>query len=281
MRINANAKINLSLDVLGKLPNGYHEVSMLMQEVSLCDYIDIEKAPLNVLDISVKNSDLPNDEGNIVYRAAKLFFEYTKTDGGCRLILEKHIPVCAGLGGGSSDAAAVLKGLNELYANVLGMDELMDLGLRLGADVPFCIMGKTAHAGGIGEKLTPIASKLKFFVCIIKPDIDISTPLAYKTIDSTSFPSLNIDKCIEALKAGDSKVFFENTGNAFEYVCCPVYKEIDIIKNHLKSEGAVFSMMSGSGPSVFGLFKEKDKAIKAFETYNGSFGGGGVCEFVY
>lgn len=280
MRINANAKINLGLDVLGRLPNGYHEVSMIMQEVSLCDYVDIEKSKNSVIDVSLKNSDLPTDENNIVYRAAKLFFDYTMIDGGCKIILEKHIPVCAGLGGGSADGAAVLKGLNELYGSKLSLDELVVLGLKLGADVPFCILGKTAHAGGIGEKLSPLKSKLKFNVCIIKPDIDISTPLAYRAIDSVSFPHPDTKKCIEALESGNSDDFFKNTANAFEYVCRPIHKEIDLIKDHFMSNGALFSMMSGSGPSVFGLFKTKADAIKAFDSYNGSFGGGGVCEFI-
>ena len=156
----------------------------------------------------------------------------------------------------------------------------MVLGLKLGADVPFCILGKTAHAGGIGEKLSTLKSKLKFNICIIKPDIDISTPLAYRAIDSVSFPHPDTKKCIESLETGNSDDFFKNTANAFEYECCPIHKEIDLIKDHFMSNGALFSMMSGSGPSVFGLFKTKADAIKAFDSYNGSFGGGGVCEFI-
>ncbi len=280
MRIFANAKINLSLDVTGRLPNGYHEVSMLMQEVSLCDVIDIEKTDDDKISLTVTNSDLPGDESNIAYRAARLFFEKTKIDGGCSIYMEKHIPVCAGLGGGSADGAAVLKGLNKLCSNPLCTEELMELGLSLGADVPFCIMGKTALAEGIGEKLTPIESKLKCFAALIKPEINISTPQAYKAIDSVSFPHPDTLGCIKALKNGDARELSLCSGNAFEYVCSPVYKEIDIIKNHMLSKGAMFSMMSGSGPTVFGLFENKADAQSAFDTYSGSFGGGGVCELI-
>lgn len=280
MRFFANAKINLSLDVTGRLPNGYHEVCMLMQEVSLCDVIDIELIDKGSISLSVKNSPLPCDESNIAYRAAKLFFEKTGIDGGCSIVLEKRIPVCAGLGGGSADGAAVLKGLNYMYSHPLATGELMELGLSLGADVPFCIMGKTALAEGIGEKLTKIDSKLKGYVTLIKPDINISTPEAYKAIDSVDFSHPDTDKCILALKGGNAQDLKSYSANAFEYVCCDKHKEINIIKNHLISKGASFAMMSGSGPTVFGLFKTKEAARAAFESYEGSFGGGGVCELI-
>ena len=280
MRFFANAKINLSLDVTGRLPDGYHEVCMLMQEVSLCDVVDIELADRGNISLSVKNSPLPCDEGNIAYRAAKLFYEKTGIDGGCDIVLEKHIPVCAGLGGGSADGAAVLKGLNHMYSNPLNTDELLKLGLSLGADVPFCIMGKTALAEGIGEKLSPIASNLRAYAVLIKPDINISTPEAYKAIDSVDFSHPDTDKCILALESGKAEELKKYSANAFEYVCCDKYPEINIIKNHLISKGASFAMMSGSGPTVYGLFETKEAADAAFESYDGSFGGGGVCELI-
>ena len=280
MKINANAKINLALDVTGKRSDGYHEVSMIMQEVSLCDKIEIIPDSSGEVKIEIKNSNLPCDESNIAVKAAKLFFEKTSVNDGCKIILEKHIPVCAGLGGGSSDGAAVLKSLNEIYSYPLSVDELRELALSLGADVPFFIEGKTALAKGVGEKLSKVSSKLGGTLCIIKPDIDISTPLAYKAIDSCTYPHYDIKKIKEALEKGDTETFINESGNVFEYVCCPIHPEIDEIKNHLKKCGAFFAMMSGSGPSVFGIFKNKEDAQKAFETYKGSFQGGGVCELI-
>lgn len=280
MIINANAKINLALDVTGKRADGYHEVSMIMQEVGLCDKIEIIPDSTGEVKIEIENANLPSDESNIAVKAAKLFFEKTSVKDGCKIILEKHIPICAGLGGGSSDGAAVLKGLNRIYNCPLGTDELCDLGLALGADVPFFIEGKTALAKGIGEKLSKVSSKLEGTLCIIKPDIDISTPLAYKTLDCCTYPHYDIIKIKEALEKGDTNTFINKSGNVFEYVCCPLHPQIDEIKNHLKKCGAYFAMMSGSGPSVFGIFEKREDAQKAFETYKGSFGGGGVCELI-
>lgn len=276
----ANAKINLGLDVMGKLSNGYHEVSMIMQEVSLCDKLEITPDNSGEIRLQVKNSNLPNDKDNIVYKAAELFYKYYAKNGGCNIVLEKNIPVCAGLGGGSADAACVLKALNTIYSTPFDTSSLMDMGLSLGADVPFCIMGGCAHAGGIGEKLTKLNSKLDYFVCLIKPDIDISTPLAYKAIDTANFVHPDINGAISALEKGDITLFSKCTGNAFEYVSRSQYKEIDIIKAHLQSKGAVFTMMSGSGPTVFGLFEKEEDAQNAIKTYKGSYQGGGICKFI-
>ncbi len=280
MTFYANAKINIGLDVVGKLPNGYHEVSMIMQEISLCDTIEIFPDISGKIDLKIENSDLSADRSNIAYRAAELFFEKSGIDGGCSIKLKKNIPVCAGLGGGSADAACVLKGLNSLYSFPFENEKLMEIGLSLGADVPFCIMGGCAHAGGIGEKLTRLNSALDYSVCLIKPDIDISTPLAYKAIDAIDIMHPDINMAISASEKGDISLFSKYTGNVFEYVCCPRHKEIDMIKDYLKSMGAVFTMMSGSGPTVFGLFEKEKDAENAFNSYKGSYQGGGVCNFV-
>lgn len=280
MQIKANAKINLALDVLGKRDDGYHEVSMIMQEVSLCDIIDIEKTNGNSIELIVKKSPLPCDENNIAYKAAKLFYHKSGLVPSCSITLEKHIPVCAGLGGGSSDAAAVLKGLNNLYDKVFTDKELCEMSVSLGADVPFFIQGKTAHASGIGEKLACIPSCFDLWLVLIKPDIDISTAEAYREIDNASFPHLDMPRLIEGAKRGDITVFREHSGNSFEYVSVNKYPVINHIKNHFQNSGALFSMMSGSGPTVFGVFDSEQKAKQAFESYNGSFQGGGVCRFV-
>jgi len=280
MRVNANAKINLALDVLGKMDNGYHKVSMIMQEVSLCDNLDITPNESKDIFLSVKNFCLPTDSSNIAYRAAESFYNCTQIDGGCDIVIEKHIPICAGLGGGSSDAAAVLKALNEIYAYPLDNEKLLELSLSLGADVPFFIKGKTAHATGIGEILTPIKSKLDYWVVLIKPDIDISTADAYKAIDNTQFTHPDVQRVITGVVNGNINDLILYSGNAFEYVSRPLYSEIDLIKNHLVHYGAEFAMMSGSGPTVFGLFKDKSTAISAFEAYKHSLDGGGVCKMI-
>ncbi|MBR3933169.1 MAG: 4-(cytidine 5'-diphospho)-2-C-methyl-D-erythritol kinase [Clostridia bacterium] len=280
MFINANAKINLTLDVLNKLPNGYHSVSMIMQEISLCDKIEINTNNSGKINLKVLNMDLPCDEGNIAYRAAKIFLDKINSDNGCEITIEKHIPVCAGLGGGSADGAAVLKGLNMVYGYPLKTDELLDLGLSLGADVPFCIMGKTCHAKGVGEVLTSFESKLNAYVALIKPDADISTPKAYKDIDALKYEHLQVDKAITALKMGDKASLCKYGANVFEYVCMPLHPEIEKIKNHFLSCGSFFSMMSGSGPTVFGLFENPEDAKKAVNSYNGICLSKHVCEFV-
>ena len=280
MFINANAKINITLDVLGKLPNGYHEVSMIMQEISLCDKIEINKKTVSGIAVKVLNSDLPCDESNIAYKAAKLFLNKIDVNDGIEIIIEKNIPVCAGLGGGSADGAAVLKALNQMYNSPLTLPQLLELGLSLGADVPFCIMGKTCHAGGIGEALTPFESNLKAHIALIKPDADISTPKAYKAIDSLEYTHLEVAKTIEALKTADKNLLCKSGGNVFEFVCASLHPEIDHIKTHFKNCGAFFSMMSGSGPTVFGLFENKEQAQNAVDSYNGHCQSKHVAELI-
>lgn len=278
MKLYANAKVNLGLDVVKKRDDGYHEVSMIMQEISLCDELDIELNEGGIT-LRIENSDLPSDRDNIAYRAAELFFKESNINGGCDIVLKKNIPVFAGMGGGSTDAAAVLKGLNELAGYPLSMDDLYRLGLRLGADVPFCIMGGTAHAGGIGEVLRAVESKLECFIALIKPDIDISTPDAYRAIDSAEILHPDIATALDAIRDGDMELFAKSTGNAFEYVSAPIYPEINAIKEHFIKDCAEFSMMSGSGPTVFALFSDREKAEASISSYKGS-GFRGVYEFI-
>lgn len=265
--INANAKINLSLDVTGRLENGYHTVSMIMQEITLCDKLEVNITKTSGINVKVTNSDLPCNEDNIVYKAAKLFLDTINSCDGCKIVLHKSIPVCAGLGGGSADGAAVLKALNKIYNYPLSAQKLLELGLLLGADVPFCIAGGTCHAGGIGEILTPVCSNFKAYVALIKPDVDISTPKAYKAIDSLSVNHPDINKVISALETRNIEMLSTYGGNVFEEVCLPEYPIINDIKKHFTDCGAFFSMMSGSGPTVFGLFDSKDAAQKALCSY--------------
>lgn len=278
MIVYANAKINLSLDVAGKREDGYHDVSMIMQEVDLCDKLVIDQSEGEGIELWCDK--LMCDADNIAYKAAWIYYQKTGIVRKCSMKLYKNIPVCAGLGGGSSDAAAVLKALNELNGYVLTNDELKELGLKLGADVPFFIEGGTALAEGIGERLTALKSPPVSYVVLIKPDIDISTALAYKEIDSGNTYHPDTKAACECLQNGNAEQMYKYCGNSFEEVTRGKYPQIEMIKTHLYNAGAVFSMMSGSGPTVFGIFDERRKAEDAFASYSGSFQGGGVAKFV-
>ncbi len=277
MRIKANAKINLALDVVGKREDGYHDVKMIMQEISLSDLIDIETDDSGKISLFTESTETGSETENIAYKAAAAFFEKTGIKKGCRISLFKNIPVCAGLGGGSADAAAVLKFLNESLGSPLSKDELLSLGLSLGADVPFCIMGGTALAEGVGEKLTPLSGISKKWVALIKPDVNVSTGEAYRKIDAFSYPHPNVNECVCNIAVGDMESLYKNAGNSFEYAIDE--PDVEKIKEHMYDCGAQFSMMSGSGPTVYGIFDTEEEARKAFESYKGSFSGGGVAKF--
>lgn len=264
--------------MVARRADGYHDVSMIMQEVDLCDTLEIEQSEGDGIELSC--ATLSCDSGNIVYRAAEAFYDATHIRALCTIKLTKRIPVCAGLGGGSSDAAATLKALNTLNGCPLSESELSKLALKLGADVPFFIAGGTALACGIGEKLSRICVSEKKWVVLIKPDIDISTALAYRELDSKPTRHPDTQKACEYLRMGDFERMYEHCGNSFEEVCRSKHPEIGIIKSHLLSCGAEFAMMSGSGPTVFGIFSVEAAARSAFESYKGSFQGGGVAKFV-
>ncbi len=260
--LSANAKINLTLDVTGKREDGYHFVSMIMQSVDLSDTVEIEKA--EKISLSSDSADIPNDEKNIAFKAAKLFFENCGIKGGAKIRITKRIPVCAGLAGGSTDAAAVLKGLNLLYNTEKTEKELMEMGLKLGADVPYCIMGKTALAEGIGEKLTPVAHFKDVIICLAKPDFSISTPQAYADIDSKPLEKHpDNQKMIAAITENDLKGVCSEMVNVFEDVTCKRHPEIEQIKKVMLDCGALGALMSGSGPSVYGVFDSTANAEKA------------------
>ncbi|MBR2404685.1 MAG: 4-(cytidine 5'-diphospho)-2-C-methyl-D-erythritol kinase [Clostridia bacterium] len=280
MKVKANAKINLSLDVMGKREDGYHDICMILQEIDLCDYLDISLNTTGKISLTCNSADTGKEFDNIAYKAAKLFLEKAQNGYGCDMVLEKRIPVCAGLGGGSADAAAVLKTLNELCSNLFDMTTLMEMGLSLGADVPFCIMGGTAIARGIGEKLTPLYGICEKWAVLIKPAINISTKDAYHKMDSAPYPHPDVDKAAQCIQSGNMHGLYEAAGNCFEYVIGHEHSEIAKIKAHLMANGAEFAMMSGSGPTVYGLFESRDDARKAFGSYDGSYSGGGIARLV-
>lgn len=260
----APAKINLGLDVLGVLPNGYHEVKMVMQTVGIYDVLTFEKATEGIV-ITTDSGELPTGEDNLIYKAAKLLFDKYNVAEGVRIHLEKHIPIAAGMAGGSTDAAAALKGVNELFE--LGCDEetLKEIGVKIGADVPYCVMGGTALAEGIGEKLTALTPAPACHLLVAKPDINVSTKYVYEHLDALeSYEHPDIDGMVAAIEAGDLAGVVERMGNVLQDVTIPAHPIIETIKERMKELGAVESMMSGSGPTVFGIFTDEERARKAY-----------------
>lgn len=263
--LKSRAKVNLSIDVLGKREDGYHLVEMIMQTIDLYDKLKITEIEENSILIKSNSLDIPLNEDNIMYKAVNLLRDQFNIEKGIEISIEKNIPVAAGMAGGSSNAAAVLVGLNKLWNLGLSENELKDIGLKLGADVPFCITGGSALAEGIGEELTNIKGlpeDLNILVC--KPNIFVSTKEVYQ--------SLNMDKVkrrpknkelIDALQKEDVKFISENMVNVLEEVTSLKYSEIGQIEDIMIKNKALGSMMSGSGPTVFGLFDNKDCAIKA------------------
>ncbi|MGN1266954.1 MAG: 4-(cytidine 5'-diphospho)-2-C-methyl-D-erythritol kinase [Dorea sp.] len=259
-------KINLGLDVLGRRANGYHDVRMVMQTVYLYDQITIEKTEKPGIELETNLFFLPVNEDNLAYKAAKLLMDEFHIEEGVHTTLKKHIPVAAGMAGGSSNAAAVLYGINRMFELGLSMEELMERGVTLGADVPYCIMRGTVLAEGIGEILTPLPTMPKCYVLIAKPPISVSTKLVYEKLDSHEIENHpDIDGIIEGLEKQDVKMVASRMGNVLEKVTIEEYPVIEEIKEVMKSEGALNAMMSGSGPTVFGLFEDKETARAAAE----------------
>jgi len=264
--LKALAKINLGLDVLGRRDNGYHDVRMVMQTIYLYDNVTMEKTEEAGIQLECNLFYLPVDETNIAYKAAKLLMDEFDIKEGVRIVLDKHIPVAAGLAGGSANAAAVLVGMNRLFSLGLSGQELMERGVSLGADVPYCVMRGTVLAEGIGEILTPLPPLPKCYVLIAKPGISVSTKTVYEKLDSqeiTEHP--DIDGILEGLDKQDIHKVAASMGNVLETVTIGDYPIIEEIKHVMKEEGAMNAMMSGSGPTVFGIFDDKSKARQAQE----------------
>ncbi|HIZ13742.1 MAG TPA: 4-(cytidine 5'-diphospho)-2-C-methyl-D-erythritol kinase [Candidatus Mediterraneibacter stercorigallinarum] len=264
IELKALAKINLGLDVLGRRENGYHDVRMVMQSIYLYDEVKLEKTAEPGITTVSNLSFLPTGDGNIAYKAARLLQEEFQITEGIKITLNKHIPVAAGLAGGSSNAAAVLFGMNRMFRLGLSQKDLMDRGVRLGADVPYCIMRGTVLAEGIGEKLSVLPAMPKCTVLIAKPPVSVSTKVVYEALDAkeiTEHP--DIDGIIEGLKNNSLKQVAACMGNVLEDVTVPMHPVIDQIKQEMKSSGALNAMMSGSGPTVFGLFESRADAREA------------------
>lgn len=269
--LKALAKINLGLDVVRRREDGYHEVRMIMQTIQLYDRLDIKRTQEPGIQIQTNLSFLPVNENNLIYKAAKLLMDEFSITDGVSVKLDKRIPVAAGMAGGSTDAAAMLIGVNRLFSLGLTKRQLMERGVQIGADVPYCIMRGTALAEGIGEALSPLPPMVKCPVLIAKPSISVSTKFVYQNLkldDTTIHP--DIDRLIDDIKAKNLHDIAAHMGNVLETVTIPNYPVIDEIKKHMLSNGAVGAMMSGSGPTVFGLFDDEDTAKKAYEAMRSS-----------
>lgn len=266
LELKALGKINLGLDVLGKRENGYHDVRMVMQTVYLYDQIHMKKEEKPGISINTNLYYLPVNENNLVYKAAKLLIDEFDIKEGIKIGLDKHIPVAAGMAGGSSDAAAVLFGMNRMFGLGLSREELMDRGVKIGADVPYCIMRGTVLAEGIGEILTPLPAMPKCTVLLAKPPVAVSTKLVYEKLDSMNIiEHPNIDGILEGLKHQNLHEIASNMGNVLEEVTVSEYPVIERIKDEMKASGALNAMMSGSGPTVFGIFDNRNQARLAMQ----------------
>ena len=262
----AYAKINLFLEVCEKREDNYHNIDSVMQSVSLCDIITVSECDEIILS---NNADLPNTSDNLAYKAAKAFFEYTNINKGAKIHIEKNIPISAGLAGGSTDAAATFKALNKLYNTNLSNDTLCSIGAKLGADIPFCIKSGTYITKGIGDILIPCSSLPDCYIVISKSGEGVSTPYAYKQIDemrttdnSKTKTSVGIVNKLEIGKIGD---IANEMYNIFEKVVEPIRPKVKEQKDILSKYSPIYSMMSGSGPSVFGIFDNKRSAENALK----------------
>lgn len=263
--LKARAKINLTLDVLGKREDGYHDIKMIMQTVNLYDNIYIKKIKGNEIKLSTNLKWLPTDNKNLAYRAADLIRKKYSINEGIFIEIKKRIPVAAGLAGGSSDAAAVLIGMRTLFQLKVSIKELITIGKELGADVPYCIMRGTALAEGIGDILTRLPKCPDFYVILAKPPISVSTQSIYKSLDNEVIQKRpDTDAVIEAIKLGDKNKIASNLYNVMEIVTTKKYPVIKDFKNFLLQKGALGVVMSGSGPTVFGLFDDKEIARQAY-----------------
>jgi 4-diphosphocytidyl-2-C-methyl-D-erythritol kinase len=264
MKILSPAKINLFLQVTGKRADGYHDLFSLMCCVSLCDTIQLQFGG-KTIEIDSTHPQIPLDETNLAHKAAALFFKNLDTDSGVKITIEKSIPVAAGLGGGSSNAASVLQGLNRYYDFPFSRNQLMSMGLSLGADVPFFLFEKPALASGIGEKLEEYPDLTPYHVILIYPGFGISTAEVFQNLN------LRLTKCKKKIKKSSfRKIAYDvsrHLCNDLEAVTASRYPVISSLKNQLLEQGALGALMSGSGPTVFGLFSEQDKAAAAMQVF--------------
>ncbi|WP_163071316.1 4-(cytidine 5'-diphospho)-2-C-methyl-D-erythritol kinase [Priestia flexa] len=275
LMVKAPAKINLSLDVLHKRTDGYHEVKMVMTTIDLADRIELSEREDGRIVIYSHNRFVPDDQRNLAYQAAQLLKKRCKVDKGVNILIDKQIPVAAGLAGGSSDAAATLRGLNQLWDLGLSLDMLAELGAEIGSDVSFCVYGGTALATGRGEVIEHIEAPPNCWVILAKPEIGVSTADVYRNLKVQNVSHPNVEGMIEAIEAGNYREMCECVGNVLEEVTLKMHPEVLLIKEQMKRFGADAVLMSGSGPTVFGLVQHDSRMHRI---YNGLRG---FCDKVY
>ncbi|MBR5381630.1 MAG: 4-(cytidine 5'-diphospho)-2-C-methyl-D-erythritol kinase, partial [Oscillospiraceae bacterium] len=263
--VEANAKINLTLDILGTRPDGYHEVEMVMQSVGLSDTIRLERSASGI-ELSSGSEELPADESNLAWKAARLFLDANEIRAGVRIVVEKRIPIAAGLAGGSTDAAGTLVGMNRLFDTALSAEALCTLGEKIGSDVPFCIMGGTMLASGRGEKLRRLPSIPPAWIVLAKPPVAVSTAWAYRRFDALAeVVHPDTRAALRAISDGSLEGVAASLGNVLEGVTAEAHEEISAYKRILLQSGAMGALMSGSGPTVFALTRTEPEARRAAE----------------
>lgn len=266
MKISAMSKVNLGLDVIKRREDGYHEVRMIMQTLELCDELYIEERDDDQIVISCNNETLECDKSNLIYRAADLIMSEAGIKKGLDIRLVKNIPIAAGMAGGSTDAAATLVAINTLFSLNMSVKKLKEIGVKIGADVPYCIEGGTQLSEGIGEILSPLKSAPKCFVVVAKPHIGVSTKYVYENLHvDTIERHPDIDGMLDGIDKGDIKLIASKMENILENVTETKYPVISMIKKTLKDAGALNSLMSGSGPTVFALFEDEAMAKEALD----------------
>lgn len=266
IEVKAHAKLNLTLDIIGKRDDGYHDLQMVMQAVELHDTVRVARRDCGV-ECSIDCAQLPSGEGNIAYKAARCFFDATGIDGGVSIDIEKRIPFAAGMAGGSADAAAVLHAMRSLFAPMMDDAALLEIGARVGSDVPFCLLGGTALAEGRGERLTPLAPMPRVPVVLCKPAFPISTPELFSLVHQGKIKRRpDTAAMINALSRADADAVAAHLCNVFEDILPEKYGEVHAIRTQMRALGAKGALMTGSGPTVFGIFDDEDTALHAAET---------------
>jgi 4-diphosphocytidyl-2-C-methyl-D-erythritol kinase len=273
--VKAPAKINLSLDVLYKRPDGFHEVEMIMTTIDLADRVELTLLEQDKIHILSHNRYVPDDQRNLAFQAAQLLKDRYQVKKGVQITIEKTIPVAAGLAGGSSDAAATLRGLNKLWGLGLTLDELAMIGSEIGSDVSFCVYGGTALAKGRGEMITDLPAPPTCWVILAKPFIGVSTAEVYRRLDLNGMKHPKIDEMVKAIENNDYQSVCENVGNVLEDVTLKLHPEVAQIKEQMKRFGADAVLMSGSGPTVFGIVQHDSRMHRI---YNGLRG---FCDQVF
>ena len=273
IELKAYGKINIGLDVIRKREDGYHDLDMIMQTVGVYDDVIISRedgTQTYEIEVSTDADILPNDKANLAFMAAKVLMEAYDIKSKVKIHINKRIPIAGGMAGGSADCAAVLRGVNKLFQLGLTDEQLQEYGVKLGADVPYCIVGGTKRAQGIGEILTDLPTPPKCYVIIAKPDAFVSTKFVYSHIRPAQIENHpDIDGIIESIKAGDLYGMCEKIANVMEDVTIPEYPIIQKVKDILKSNGAVNALMSGSGPTVFGIYDDEEKAKQSMDALSG------------